>query len=51
VNTSAVADSRAGNTDPSNPTRGATCWAAVTRRWASKRSQPIRSLNACVGDR
>ena len=32
---------------PSNPVRGVTCSAAVTRRRASNRSQPSRSLNAC----
>ena len=31
------------------PVRGATCSAATTRRRASNRSQPSRSLNACAG--
>ena len=34
---------------PSNPVCGATCRATVTRRWASNRSQPSRSVSACGG--
>ena len=50
ANTAAVAGNRAGSSAPSNPTRGVTCSAATTRRRASNRSHPSRSLNAAAAD-